>query len=167
SEFASTWPTKKRCSDTSRTCACRSSEFRCALGEGPARMPRVRTERRVVSQRPTENDAPPEDLPSISEESYERLTLEDGRLSSRTLQSLSLPRKRHSPLLLVRYSWMDFAARRPAPMARITVALPVTISPPANTPFREVCCEAGSASMYPLLSVFRPGVVLWITGLAL
>jgi len=38
----------------------------------------------------------------------------------------------------VRYWWMAWAACRPAPMAEITVAPPVTISPPAKTPFRPV-----------------------------
>ena len=38
----------------------------------------------------------------------------------------------------VRYSWMSLAAVLPAPIARITVALPVTISPPAQTPGRDV-----------------------------
>ena len=39
------------------------------------------------------------------------------------------------------------AARLPAPMARITVALPVTMSPPANTPLREVRWLEASAAM--------------------
>ena len=33
---------------------------------------------------------------------------------------------------------MAFAAVRPAPIARITVAAPVTASPPAKTPSRDV-----------------------------
>ena len=33
---------------------------------------------------------------------------------------------------------MPAAALRPAPIARITVAPPVTISPPAKTPLRDV-----------------------------
>lgn len=37
-----------------------------------------------------------------------------------------MPETYHSPV--VRYWWMDWAARRPAPMARITVALPVTFA---------------------------------------
>ena len=36
------------------------------------------------------------------------------------------------------YSSIAAAARLPAPMARITVAAPVTASPPANTPSLEV-----------------------------
>ena len=39
------------------------------------------------------------------------------------------------------------AARRPAPIARITVAPPVTMSPPANTPGTLVACVAASATM--------------------
>jgi hypothetical protein len=35
----------------------------------------------------------------------------------------------------VKYLWIESAAARPAPMAKITVAAPVTISPPAQTPF--------------------------------
>ena len=42
-------------------------------------------------------------------------------------------------------TWIDRAALRPAPMARITVADPVTISPPAHTPFLVVLPVAGSA----------------------
>src|ERR1039458_7661361 len=62
---------------------------------------------------------------------------------------------------------MDLAARRPAPIARITVAPPVTMSPPANTPFLVVRCVSELAWMYPRLSVPKPGVVLWTIGLAL
>jgi len=51
----------------------------------------------------------------------------------------------HSPVL--RYSSIDAAALRPAPMARITVAPPVTMSPPAKTPFFEVRRVSGSAAM--------------------
>jgi len=51
----------------------------------------------------------------------------------------------HSPV--VKYSWIDLAARLPAPMARITVALPVTMSPPANTPLQDVRWVMGSAWM--------------------
>ena len=39
---------------------------------------------------------------------------------------------------------MDFAARPPAAMARITVAVPVTMSPPAKTPLREVRWVTGA-----------------------
>ena len=51
----------------------------------------------------------------------------------------------HSPV--VRYSSIDAAALRPAPMARMTVAPPVTMSPPAKTPFFEVRRVSGSAAM--------------------
>jgi hypothetical protein len=45
----------------------------------------------------------------------------------------------------IRYSLMALAAVRPAPMARITVAPPVTMSPPANTPGLEVAsCSLAS-----------------------
>jgi len=49
-----------------------------------------------------------------------------------------MPKTYHSPVL--RYWWIDWAARRPAPILRITVALPVTTSAPANTPSRVVRC---------------------------
>ena len=39
---------------------------------------------------------------------------------------------------LDRYSSMAAAAFLPAPMARMTVAAPVSASPPANTPSREL-----------------------------
>ena len=42
------------------------------------------------------------------------------------------------------------AAFRPAPIASITVAAPVTMSPPANTPAIEVI-RLSSASRYPHL----------------
>ena len=51
----------------------------------------------------------------------------------------------HSPVC--RYSSIEAAALRPAPMARITVAAPVTMSPPAKTPFFEVRSVSGSAAM--------------------
>ena len=53
---------------------------------------------------------------------------------------------------------MLFAATLPAPIARITVAAPETISPPANTPGRDVACLS-SATMLPLLFVSRLSVV--------
>jgi len=43
---------------------------------------------------------------------------------------------------------MDAAAVLPAPMARMTVAAPVTASPPANTPGREVWPVASSAMIH-------------------
>jgi len=45
------------------------------------------------------------------------------------------------------YSSMPRAARLPAPMARITVAAPVTISPPANSPGIDVMFVRSSTSM--------------------
>ena len=45
-----------------------------------------------------------------------------------------------------RWRRMAAAARRPAPMARMTVAPPVTMSPPANTPGRLVAWVTGSAA---------------------
>ncbi len=58
-----------------------------------------------------------------------------------------------------KYFSIPFAAFLPAPIARITVAAPVTISPPAKTPGIEVICVSGSTSMYPHLFVLSPGVV--------
>ncbi len=66
---------------------------------------------------------------------------------------------------------MDFAARRPAPSARITVAPPVTMSPPAKTPGRFVAWVdsslPSSAAMFPHLLSWRPGVDWVTTGFAL
>ncbi len=47
----------------------------------------------------------------------------------------------------------------PAPMASITVAAPVTISPPANTPFNEVFPVSVSAAIFPLEFNSSPGIV--------
>ena len=44
---------------------------------------------------------------------------------------------------------MSRAAFRPAPMARITVAAPVTMSPPAQTWSREVFPVSAFATMFP------------------
>ncbi len=55
------------------------------------------------------------------------------------------------------YSSMALAALRPAPMARITVAAPVTASPPANTPLRVVA-PSSVATRQPLRLVSRPSV---------
>ena len=66
--------------------------------------------------------------------------------------------------LFSRYSRMDAAAFLPEPMARMTVAEPVTASPPANTPLRLVAVVS-SAMMQPCLSESRPSVVERIRGL--
>jgi hypothetical protein len=50
---------------------------------------------------------------------------------------------------VVRYSWIARAAFLPAPIARITVAAPVTMSPPAHTLSRVVLPVSGSATMVP------------------
>ena len=42
--------------------------------------------------------------------------------------------KRIDDYLFIKYSWIELAAFLPAPMAKMTVADPVTISPPAQTP---------------------------------
>ena len=62
---------------------------------------------------------------------------------------------------------IDRAARRPAPMARITVAPPVTMSPPANTPGRLVPCVSPSAAILPHLLRERSGVAWPMMGLGL
>src|SRR5450759_4953155 len=54
---------------------------------------------------------------------------------------------------------MALAARLPAPAARITVAAPVTASPPANTSDFEVSPVWASATRQPFLFVARPAVV--------
>ena len=62
------------------------------------------------------------------------------------------------------YSSMARAAVRPAPMARMTVAAPVTASPPAKTPSRDVA-PCPSAVMQPRRSVSSPAVVAASRGL--
>ena len=52
----------------------------------------------------------------------------------------------------------------PAPIARITVAAPVTASPPANTAAFEVCPFSSSATIHFLLFVSSPFVVEEING---
>ena len=72
--------------------------------------------------------------------------LENGLRVCHSVRAVSLPR---------RYASMARAAARPAPMARITVAAPVTASPPAKTPGREVA-PCASASIQPRRSVRSP-----------
>ena len=59
---------------------------------------------------------------------------------------------------------MDFAPSLPAPMARMTVAAPVTASPPAYTAWREVR-PSSLTMMPPFLLTSRPLVVDLISGL--
>ena len=59
---------------------------------------------------------------------------------------------------------MPFAASFPAPIARITVAAPVTASPPANTPALEVAPVSSAATIHFLLLISRPLVVEEISG---
>ena len=61
---------------------------------------------------------------------------------------------------------MALAALRPAPIASITVAAPVTASPPAKTPSRLVR-PSSSATMQPRRLVSKPLVVDFISGLGL
>src|SRR3990172_11517459 len=70
----------------------------------------------------------------------------------------------HHQLPVVRYSWIEFAARLPSPIASITVAPPLTISPPARTPFLLVIPVFGSDRMFPALFVFMSAVVSGIRG---
>jgi len=57
------------------------------------------------------------------------------------------------------------AATRAAPIANITVAAPVAMSPPANTPLREVLPVSGSVITLPCLPTSNPCVVLGMSGL--
>src|SRR5665647_463563 len=66
---------------------------------------------------------------------------------------------------LLRYSWIERAALLPAPIACITVAAPVTISPPANTPRLLVIPVLSSATILPFLLILRSGVVWGTNGL--
>ena len=61
------------------------------------------------------------------------------------------------------YSSIAAAAVLPAPIARITVAAPVTASPPAYTPSRDVR-PCSSVIMPPHFCVSRPFVVALISG---
>ncbi len=61
--------------------------------------------------------------------------------------------------LLERYSSIPFAAALPAPIARITVAAPVTASPPAYTASFDVCPLSSSATIHFLLLISSPLVV--------
>jgi len=45
----------------------------------------------------------------------------------------------------------------------MTVAAPVTISPPANTPLTDVC-RFSSTRISPCLPTFKPGVVFAMIG---
>ena len=59
---------------------------------------------------------------------------------------------------------MPFAAAFPAPMARITVAAPVTASPPAYTPSLVVLPLFSSATIHCHLFTSNPSVVEEING---
>ena len=61
---------------------------------------------------------------------------------------------------------MSAAERLPAAIALMTVAPPVTISPPAHTPSLEVL-PFSSALMVPYLVVSKPGVFIGIKGFGL
>ena len=60
---------------------------------------------------------------------------------------------------------MPTEARRPSPIARITVAAPSTMSPPANTPGIDVMFVSGLTTMLPRLLTSSPSVVAGISGL--
>ena len=60
---------------------------------------------------------------------------------------------------------MALAARLPSPMARMTVAAPRTMSPPAKTPGKLVM-PFSSATMLPYLFSFSSGQVAVSSGLA-
>mgnify|MGYP001722700029 CR=1 FL=1 len=62
------------------------------------------------------------------------------------------------------YSSMDAAAFLPAPIARITVAAPVTASPPAYTPSLVVCMVSSLTIRQPRLLASNPAVVVRISG---
>src|ERR1039458_5742737 len=66
---------------------------------------------------------------------------------------------------LLKYRSMAFPARLPSPIARITVAAPRTMSPPANTPGILVM-PVSSTMMLPHLFSLRSGQVAVSSGLA-
>ena len=63
-----------------------------------------------------------------------------------------------------KYASIPFAAAFPAPIARMTVAAPVTASPPANTPLLDVAPFSSSATIHFLRFVSSPFVVEEISG---
>jgi hypothetical protein len=65
----------------------------------------------------------------------------------------------------IRNSWIEAAAFLPAPMAAITVAAPVAISPPAHTLSLDVLPVALSMTILPFLPMVKPVVVAGINGL--
>lgn len=66
--------------------------------------------------------------------------------------------------LALKYSSIDFAAVFPAPIARITVAAPVTASPPAYTPSLDVRPVSSSTIIPPHFCVSSPFVVDLMSG---
>ena len=62
----------------------------------------------------------------------------------------------------LKYSWIEEAAFLPAPIAKITVAAPVTASPPAQTP-SLVVFRLSSTIRQPFLLASMPLVVCLIT----
>ena len=81
------------------------------------------------------------------------------------LESVCPPEGNHIFYALAeRYSWIPFAAAFPAPIARITVAAPVTASPPAYTPSLEVAPVSSVATIHFLRFVSSPAVVEEISG---
>jgi hypothetical protein len=56
---------------------------------------------------------------------------------------------------------------RPAPIAPITVAVPVTTSPPAHTRSFDLRLVSSSATMLPFLPIDSPGVVVGMSGFGL
>ena len=78
-----------------------------------------------------------------------------------------------TPLLLIyqfrfylfdKNSWIPLAAAFPAPIARITVAAPVTASPPAYTPSLDVAPVSSVATIHFLRLISSPAVVEEISG---
>ena len=80
------------------------------------------------------------------------------------MQSLSY-KKYYFIFFDLMYSSIAEAAFFPAPIASITVAAPVTASPPANTPSRVVETVSSPTTRQPLLFASSPGVVERIKGL--
>ena len=68
---------------------------------------------------------------------------------------------------LLNLSWMLAAACFPAPIARITVAAPVTASPPANTLSLVVSKVSSLTTKQPHLFASKPSVVVLRSGFGL
>ncbi len=69
---------------------------------------------------------------------FSSLLKSEYKTKSYTHKKIITPTLDKEPYLLLKYSCIPFAPAFPASIAKITVAAPVTASPPAKTPSLEV-----------------------------